>query len=91
MVSISIQKRKKKGHLYYYAVEVARVEGKPRIVWQRYLGSAKRILETYELFDSLELALKTYDFGGIAAMLAVADDLGFSDIVTAITGDEEAW
>jgi len=71
MVSISIQNRKKKGHLYYYAVEVARVEGKPRIVWQRYLGSAKRILKTYELFDALELALKTYDFGGIAAKLGV--------------------
>lgn len=91
MGSLSIQKRKKKGHLYYYAVKVARVEGKPRIVWQRYLGSAKRILETYEQLDELELALKTYDFGGVSAMLSIAEELGFQDIITSATGDEDAW
>ena len=35
---------KKKGHqLYYYVVESARVDGKPRIVHQTYLGSADRV------------------------------------------------
>ena len=33
--------KKKKGHrLYYYLVESARVDGKPRIVHQAYLGTA---------------------------------------------------
>ena len=33
---------KKKGHkLYYYVVESARVDGKPRIVHQAYLGTAE--------------------------------------------------
>jgi hypothetical protein len=32
---------KKKGHQrYYYAVESARVDGRPRIVHQAYLGTA---------------------------------------------------
>jgi transposase len=36
--------RKKKGNqLYYYVVESARVDGKPRIVHQAYLGSAEKV------------------------------------------------
>ena len=35
---------KKKGHkLYYYVVESARVDGKPRIVHQTYLGTAEKV------------------------------------------------
>ena len=30
----TIIKKVKKGHAYYYAAESARVDGKPRIVWQ---------------------------------------------------------
>ena len=37
---------KKKGHqLYYYVVESARVEGKPRIVHQTYLGTAEKVAD----------------------------------------------
>ncbi|EQD31876.1 hypothetical protein B1B_17944 [mine drainage metagenome] len=32
--------KKQNGKTYYYLAESARVEGKPRIVSQRYLGSA---------------------------------------------------
>ena len=35
---------KKKGNkLYYYAVESRRIDGKPRIVHQAYLGSAEKV------------------------------------------------
>src|SRR5207302_8654680 len=38
--------KKKKGHrLYYYVVESARVDGKPRIVQQTYLGTAERLAD----------------------------------------------
>src|SRR6266851_2804331 len=38
--------KKKKGHrLYYYLVESARVDGKPRIVHQAYLGTAEKLAE----------------------------------------------
>ena len=39
----SIVGKKQGGHTYYYLVESARVAGKPRIVSQRYLGSAEEI------------------------------------------------
>ena len=39
----SIVGKKQGGKTYYYLVESARVGGKPRIVSQRYLGSAEEI------------------------------------------------
>ena len=42
----SIIKKKKKNRWYYYAVESARVNGKPRIVWQKYLGMVGRHCQT---------------------------------------------
>ena len=38
-----ILSKKQDGKTYYYLAESARVEGKPRIVSQRYLGSAEEI------------------------------------------------
>jgi transposase len=39
----SIVAKKKANRLYYYVVESARVEGRPRIVQQTYLGTAERV------------------------------------------------
>ncbi|WP_028278493.1 hypothetical protein, partial [Arthrobacter sp. H5] len=40
----SIVGKKQDGKTYYYAVESARVDGKPRIVSQQYLGSAEEVM-----------------------------------------------
>ena len=40
-----IHKKMKKGRLYYYVREIARVDGKPKLITQVYLGSPGRILE----------------------------------------------
>jgi len=34
---VSLKKKKIKGHTYWYAVEMARVDGKPKQIWQKYL------------------------------------------------------
>src|ERR1700720_1003825 len=39
----SLVKKKKGNRLYYYLVESARVDGKPRIVHQAYLGTAEKL------------------------------------------------
>jgi len=31
--------KKLEGHIYWYAVEMARVDGKPKKIWQKYLGT----------------------------------------------------
>jgi hypothetical protein len=39
----SLVAKKKGNKLYYYVVESARVDGKPRIVHQAYLGTAEKV------------------------------------------------
>ncbi len=43
-MGISLQKKIIRGHPYWYARECQRVEGKPKIVWQKYLGKAEDIV-----------------------------------------------
>jgi hypothetical protein len=40
----SLTKKIIKGKPYYYARECRRVDGKPKIVWQKYLGRAEDII-----------------------------------------------
>ena len=47
MASIICKKRGKRS--YYYYVESARINGKPRITNQKYLGTAETILEKMAL------------------------------------------
>ncbi|TVT25149.1 transposase, partial [Amycolatopsis rhizosphaerae] len=64
------------GRTYYYLVEPARVEGRPRIVAQRYLGSADDIAAAFDgggsaptvPADSRHLA-----FGAVAAVWATLE------------------
>ena len=42
----SLIKKLKKGIPYYYVVESKRINGKPRIVEQHYLGTADKIFKT---------------------------------------------
>ena len=41
---VSIVKKLVRGKPYYYARECRRVAGKPKIVWQKYLGKAEDIV-----------------------------------------------
>jgi len=73
----SIIKKKKKNQYYYYIVESQRVNGKPRIVWQKYLGKIKDIARA--MSDSGELTppkhAKVFEFGAVAALLKMAEQL----------------
>jgi len=79
---VSIIKKKVKGHLYYYAIKSARVNGKPRTVWQQYLGSAEDIAERLAQPRRIkDISLSTMPFGHVAALARVNDELKFVDIV----------
>ncbi len=43
IMAISLLKKRIRGHPYWYARECQRVDGKPKIVWQKYLGKAESI------------------------------------------------
>jgi len=72
----TITKKIKKGRAYYYAVECARVEGKPRIVWQKYLGTIDAIVERAEKAKPTRpKETVIFEAGGVAALLRIAERL----------------
>ena len=79
MASIIRKKRGKRS--YYYYVESARVNGKSRIVNQRYLGTAETILEKISSNKITPLYSKVLDFGDVALLFDITVRLGVSDII----------
>src|SRR5205809_6614253 len=77
---------KKKGNkLYYYVVESARVEGKPRIVQQTYLGTADRLAELLkERTAPVPLSATMRDFGLPGALWLAAQHSGVWDVLKEI-------
>ena len=79
----SITQKKIKGNTYYYARECKRVEGKPKIVWQKYLGSANDIIARSEgeiaIPEPKEVEL--FEFGAVAALHSIAERLGVVDAI----------
>jgi len=81
----AIIKKVKKGRAYYYAVQSARVKGKPRIVWQKYLGSVEAILQRYQEIAPVKPSeIDLFDAGGVAALLKFADRLGLIQLINNI-------
>jgi len=76
----SIIKKKIRGQIYHYAVESKRVDGKPRIVWQKYLGKVADILNAVSGMENLIApeALRVYDFGVEAGALVYSGVNSFS-------------
>ena len=85
MASIVGKKRGKA--TYYYLVESARVNGKPRIVSQEYLGTAEELAAAMR-GGGLGLPDRTRhrDFGAVAAAWGMLEDLGVAGIIDEVTG-----
>lgn len=79
----SLIKKKKGKNLYYYVVESARVNGKPRIIRQTYVGTPQNILrklkETPHIQEPLEV--DALDFGAVAALWAQAKELNLIELI----------
>lgn len=73
----SIIAKRKANQLYYYVVESARVDGKPRIVHQTYLGTAERVASLVkDRAAPLPLSATTVDFGLPGALWLAAQQSG---------------
>jgi len=77
---------KKKGNkLYYYVVESARVDGKPRIVQQTYLGTADRLADLLkERTAPVPLSATTREFGLPGALWLAAQHSGVWGVLKAM-------
>lgn len=83
----SIIGKKQKGKVYYYLTESARVNGKPRIVSQQYLGSAEEIAERLSESGPGEPDRTQHvAFGDIAAVWGVLERLGVVGIIDEVVG-----
>jgi transposase len=71
----SIVGKRRGKQTYYYLVESARVEGKPRIVSQQYLGSAEEVMAKLSGSVGEPVRSQHKRFGDLAAVWSVLDDL----------------
>jgi transposase len=70
---------------YYYLVESARVEGKPRIVSQQYLGSAEEVMAKLAGQGSGEPVRSQHKrFGDLAAVWSMLERLDVAGLVDAV-------
>ena len=74
------------GQTYYYAREVARVGGKPKIVSQRYLGKAADIEAAVAGASTLPDRTRHLAFGDIAAVWEMLRRLHVAEIVDEVVG-----
>jgi transposase len=81
----SLVAKKKANTLYYYVVESARVDGKPRIVHQTYLGTAERVAALVkDRTAPLPLSATTIDFGLPGALWLAAQNSGVFSLLESL-------
>jgi transposase len=81
----SLVAKKKGKQLYYYVVESARVDGKPRIVHQAYLGSADKVAALVKDRTSpVPLSATSRDFGLPGALWLAAEQTGLMGVLEAL-------
>ena len=80
---VSIIKKKSKYSTYYVVAESARVDGKPRIVKQWYLGTIEKIIAMAEGNTDKEepRQIDCASEGAIAALFKIAEELGIRKII----------
>src|SRR5580693_3776136 len=81
----SLVAKKKGNKLYYYVVESARVDGKPRIVHQAYLGTAERVADLVkDRTAPVPLSATMRDFGLPGALWLAAQKTGVFSLLEAL-------
>ena len=81
-----LHKKVKKGRPYYYVREIARVDGKPKVVNQVYLGTPERILEMAlgEKDRGRIRQLQTQEFGSLFLANLVEEKVGAREIIDSV-------
>src|ERR1022692_4351650 len=84
----SLYPKKISGKTYWYLREMARVDGRPKMVSERYLGTAAEIAAAMEASQAAMLPERTRHlaFGDVAAAWGMLQDLGVAAIIDEVTG-----
>src|SRR5438309_628285 len=83
----ALVKKIKNGRAYWYATDSARVNGQPRVVRQRYLGTVESIEAAFDAAFEPE-SIDVVEFGATAALWALAGRVSFGLWVDALVGPQ---
>ena len=88
----SLYPKKIGGKTYWYLREMARVDGKPKMVSERYLGTAADIAAAVEATQTALLPERTrhLGFGDVAAVWGMLEKLGVAAIIDEVAGPRPA-
>ena len=80
------------GKSYYYLREMARVDGKPKMVSERYLGSAADIVAAMDRAEAAMMPDRTghLAFGDVAAVWSLLVDLDVAAVIDEVVGARRA-
>ena len=76
-----LHKKMKKGRPYYYVREMARIDGKPKVTNQVYLGSPERIMALAKGSESALEKIQVQEYGALWLANLIDQDVGIADIV----------
>ena len=84
----SLHPKKVSGKTYWYLREMARVDGKPKMVSERYLGTAAEIAAAVQGREEAALPERTRHlaFGDVAAAWGMLDELGVAAVIDEAAG-----
>ncbi len=74
-----------KGNTYLYLAASARIDGKPRRIWQKYLGSEDKFNELTELLIDTSPSIMTLDFGLPIALMQLVKELKLIELINDCT------
>jgi len=88
----SLYPKKFGGKTYWYLREMARVDGKPKMVSERYLGTAADIAAAMDAAEAAVLPERTRHlaFGDVAAAWGMLDQLGVAAVIDEVAGSRPA-
>lgn len=80
-----LETRHIKGNTYYYACQKGRVNGQPRNVWQKYLGTAQDILKSFSGLPKGSVTPSSRadicEFGASSALWDISQQLQLGDVI----------
>ncbi len=84
----SLYPKKVSGKAYWYLREMGRVDGKPKMISERYLGTAADIAAAMQTREAPALPERTRHlaFGDVAAAWGILEDLGVAAVIDEVTG-----
>ena len=84
-----IHKKMKKGRPYYYVREIARVDGKPKVINQVYLGSPDRILEMAQGGNKMPRKIQAQSFGALWLANLVEKESNLAGLIDGVVAQKK--